>query len=290
MERNDQLMNEWKQELTDLKLSTQRIAKIEAAIEETPKKRKRTPVQIVMPFAAAILALLIFAGMPQMNETTTTAGETFSILQPLNAEKIGWATAANLFVVINYCLMIAVVQKVPRLAHVPMFEAFKNRMNKRQIWQLIFATMFFAALGWIMVLVLPFGLAAVQTYMALLFMPFVPFIQLLLTRNNEWPTCGHCGEIVSKKTMRKRNTWGTVVTCDHCEKPLYTRMADNYKSLPLNFFIPMIIFIPQLTSFVHIVALIVLVLVYIVVVFIMLKYIQPYTVVFTNDDKEPPLW
>ena len=288
MERNDQLMQEWKQEMKQLKLPQERIANIEAAIEKQPKKRW-TPVQIVMPFAAAIVLLLVFAGMPQMGETTTSSENATFIIQPLNGSLIGWAIAANLFAVVNYCLMIAVVQTVPRVGHVAMFEAFKNRMNKRQIWQLVLVVIFFAAFGWAMVLLLPFGLIAVQMYMGILYIPFVVFIQLLMTRNNEWPVCGHCGEIVTGKTMRKRN-WGKTPTCHNCNKQLYEDGKARTKASRINFFAPFIIITPQLAGSINMYVLFYYIFIYLILLFITMKYIAPYTVEFTDDDKIPPLW
>lgn len=288
MERNDQLIKDWKNELSELKLSKERILQIEDALSSAPKKRF-SPVKVIMPFAVVIVLLLLFAGMPQMDETTTGVDSTFSILQPLNGKLIGWAVAANLLAVINYVLMIAVVEKVPRVAHVPMFEAFKSRMNKRQIWQLVVATIFFAALGWGMVLLLPFGLVAVQCYIGIIFVPFVLFLQLLMTRHNEWPVCGHCGEVVSKKTMKKRY-WGTTPNCECCDKPLYENIKIRQKAMRVYFFMPIIMFIPTLTQSVEMISQIFYIFICFVIAFNTIKFIDPYTIQFTDDDKIPPLW
>ena len=286
MEHNDPVMTQWKEELGQLKLSNERKLSIEEAIVAKPKKRW-SPVAIVAPFALAIIVFLILAGMPNTDTTATNSKLLLFTLQPITGELIAWGAGIDLFVVTNYLLMSAVVQKVGRIQHVKIFEAFKERMNTHQIWQLVAATIFFVALGWAMVLILPFGLLAVQLYAGLLFIPFVTFIQLLMTRNAQWPVCGHCGEVVSKRAMRK-HSYGKTPHCDYCEKPLYEKYNSRKSGVYFFSFLP--IFTPFITELVEWPALIFYIFVFLLLVFTTIKYINPYVIQFTDDDHIPPLW
>ena len=283
------IQDNWKQELEQLKLTDVQKERMKERINQPSIKRKKSFVPIIGPAFVILTIFLIWLNMqPQTNYKTASQDMMKEIMfQPLNLEIILWITATLILMMGSYTLFIINCQKVKRWQRRPVIQKVQRMIKSPKMIWLVLSVLLLQAIVWIGAFYLPYRLLFVQGFFSIFFIAMMLLIQIYLTRDLFKAHCPHCGEVFTKKQVRKKGAMAFRETCDVCGELIYPDRKVVQKQAPFYMIAPVCIAL-QWTGIHGIYMFSILVITGICTII----FIAPYTTQFTkeSDDQQPPLW